>query len=116
VRTIFGRLPDLRPADAYAAADAVVLASTWEGFGNPTVESAIHRRPLAVARYPVVEELLSFGFRWFPIDDSRPLRRWLEAPDEELLEHNARVARTHFSTRRLTVQLDELLRTAGWRS
>ncbi|MGH8986380.1 MAG: glycosyltransferase, partial [Acidimicrobiia bacterium] len=43
-------------ADAYAAADAVVFPSSWEGFGNPVIESVIARRPLAAARYPVLEE------------------------------------------------------------
>ncbi|MCU1449510.1 MAG: hypothetical protein JWP02_1680 [Acidimicrobiales bacterium] len=113
VRTIHGN-PGLEPADVYAAADAVVLPSTWEGFGNPAIESAVHRRPLAIGEYPVAEELRAFGFDWFPVSDPGPLRAWLEHPDVEVLDVNHAVARRHFSLLRLRRQLRHLLGERGW--
>lgn len=112
-RTIHGN-PGLDPADLYAAADAVVLPSTWEGFGNPTIESAIHRRPLAIGDYPVAEELRAFGFQWFPAGDPAPLAKWLDQPDIDVLENNHAVARRHFSLLRLRRQLRHLLDERGW--
>jgi glycosyltransferase involved in cell wall biosynthesis len=109
------RLPaGLTMDDAYAASDAVVFPSTWEGFGAPVVEASLHRRALAVGDYPVAAELASFGLRWFPVDDPEPLRAFLADPDAALLDHNRAVALRHFSLDALTRQLAELLRVAGW--
>jgi len=113
VRTIHGN-PGLEPADVYAAADAVVLPSTWEGFGNPTIESAIHRKPLAIGEYPVAHELAAFGFRWFPVTDPDALGLFLSDPDQSLIDHNRAVARRHFSLDRLRLELRELLDRRGW--
>lgn len=101
-------------ADAYAASDAVLYPSTWEGFGNPPVEAAIHRRPVAVGPYPVADEVRAFGFEWLPVDDPAPLAAALEAPDDRMLDHNDRVAREHFSLERVQRDLTALLDDAGW--
>ena len=99
--------------DAYAAADVVVMASTWEGFGNPVLESVTHRRPLALHPYPVAREITDFGFTFFALDDERALREFLRAPDESLLERNRAIARQHFNLADLPRRLDELLQSAG---
>jgi glycosyltransferase involved in cell wall biosynthesis len=96
-------------ADAYAACDAVLLPSLWEGFGNPSVESATYRRPLAIGPYPVAAELKAFGFEWFDAADPAPLARWLERPDERLLTHNQHVAAQHFNLADLPDHLSRVL-------
>jgi len=98
-----------RMADAYASCDAVLFPSTWEGFGQPVLEAAVHRRPIAVGPFPVAEEIRAFGFRWFPTDDAAPLDAFLRAPDDALHDHNARVVREHFSLDRLRGDLAGLL-------
>ena len=56
-------------ADAYAACDAVLLPSRWEGFGQPLLEAAVHERPVLGADYPVAREL-------GPIDRERVRREF----------------------------------------
>jgi glycosyltransferase involved in cell wall biosynthesis len=101
-------------SDTYAAADAVVFPSTWEGFGNPPIEAALHRRAAAVSHYPVAEELREFGFEWFDPDDPVTLDRFLRAPDDTLLERNHAIAVEHFSFERMAADLRAVLDDAGW--
>ena len=113
--SVHRRIPGgLTMDDAYAACDAVVFPSTWEGFGAPLVEASLHRRPLVVGDYPVAAELAAFGFRWFPADDPTPLKAFLDHPDPDLLAANHDIARRHFSMDALTRQLAALLDSAGW--
>jgi glycosyltransferase involved in cell wall biosynthesis len=104
-------------AAAYAAADAVLYPSTWEGFGIPPLEAAVHRRPVVVGDYPVAAELRALGFRWLPADDAEPLRRALAEPAalDDDLAHNDALVRRHFSVAGLEAALAEILGRAGWR-
>jgi glycosyltransferase involved in cell wall biosynthesis len=104
----------LAMADAYAACDVVAMPSFWEGFGNPSVESAIFRRPLAIGPYPVADELISFGFRWFKLHESDGLAQYVARPDGALVDWNWGVARKHFSLTDLPETLGRLFERAGW--
>ncbi len=95
--------------DAYAGADLVVMPSTWEGFGNPVLESVTHRRALALHPYPVAREIIDFGFEFFDLDDVAGIEAFLRAPDDDLLASNLDVARRHFNLADLPARLSRLL-------
>jgi len=97
-------------ADVYAAADVVVLSSTWEGFGNSTIESVAYRKPLARYPYPVIAELERRGLRYFDLDAIEALEKFVERPDAELLDENLAVARQHFDLALLPGRLNRLVR------
>jgi glycosyltransferase involved in cell wall biosynthesis len=111
---VISRLPEgVGIHDAYAACDLVVMPSTWEGFGNPVLESVTHRRPLAVYPYPVLDEITAFGFRFFGLDDVGPIATFLDEPEEAMLERNVLIAREHFNVADLPARLAPLLETLG---
>jgi glycosyltransferase involved in cell wall biosynthesis len=109
VRVLRGLPEGFDVHDAYGASDVVVMPSTWEGFGNPVLESVTHRRALAVYPYPVLREIESFGFRFFALDDVDGVETFLKNPDAELVEHNVAIARAHFNVAQLPERLAPLL-------
>jgi glycosyltransferase involved in cell wall biosynthesis len=109
---VFGRAAPA--ADAYAAADVVVFPSTWEGFGNPVIESVIARRPLAARRYPVLDEILASGVHIFDVEQPAEVAAFLDTPDGAMLEENVELARREFSLRDLPGRLDAAFARHGW--
>jgi len=106
-----GRAP--RPADAYAAADLVVFPSTWEGFGNPVIESTAARRMLVVGQYPALDELVD-GLHVLRVHDVAPAADWIHHPRADVLEHNYVHARSRFSLEHLPARIEAALLGVGW--
>jgi glycosyltransferase involved in cell wall biosynthesis len=106
-------LGDATIHDAYAACDLVVMPSTWEGFGNPVLESVTHRRPLALLWYPVAIEIAAHGFSFFALDEVAKISEFLARPDETLLNANLEVARRDFNVEDLAPRLRIILDGLG---
>ena len=100
-------------ADVYAAADVVVLSSTWEGFGNAAIESVAFRRPLARSRYPVMEEIERHGLQYFDLDAVGAIEKFVDHPDDDLLDDNLAAARPVYDLRLLPGVVAGLLDGVG---
>lgn len=100
-------------SDLYAASDLVLFPSLWEGFGNPPIEAALHRRPAVVGHYPVATELRELGFHWFDPDDTDTIAQALKQPPIDLLDTNQRIARDHLSTERMGDEVKRLFDNTG---
>ena len=101
-------------ADAYAAADLVVFPSTWEGFGNPVIESIAHRRPIVVGNYPVLDEIRAFGVELLSVDDPARAHEWLRAPRLDVLERNVELVAPYCSLADLPQRLGTAFTDQGW--
>jgi glycosyltransferase involved in cell wall biosynthesis len=103
-----------RPEDAYAAADVVVFPSSWEGFGNPVIEATIAGKPIAVAHYPVLDELVDLGLQVMSIDNPASIANFLQAPDSRIADANRACLRAHFDLKDLPSRLHAALASVGW--
>jgi glycosyltransferase involved in cell wall biosynthesis len=105
--------------DAYAAADVVVLPSTWEGFGNPTIESIVAGRPLAAFPYPVLAEIRATGVRFFSTTEAAAVARFLREPSNVQARYhrvNRHRASLSYSLDALPADLEIVFRHFGWTS
>jgi glycosyltransferase involved in cell wall biosynthesis len=103
--------------DAYAAADMVVFPSTWEGFGNPVVESIACRRACAAYPYPVLAEIVASGIRVFSTERPETIVKFLaEAAQvrERYFDVNMHRAAISFAIADLPAAIDDAFATHGW--
>jgi len=102
---------------AYAAADLVVFPSTWEGFGNPVVESIAYRRACVAYPYPVLAEIVAAGVRVFSTQQPETVAKFLAEPTavrERYFDANSSRARLSYSITDLPAAIDEAFAGYGW--
>lgn len=101
--------------DLYIRSDIVTFPNSREGFGNPVLESVLHRKPLLVADYPALKELRAFGFQFLALDRHAVERtiKLLDRPQlmQEMLDRNFEIGRKYFSMDVMRRQIEELVFT-----
>jgi glycosyltransferase involved in cell wall biosynthesis len=103
--------------DAYAAGDLVVFPSTWEGFGNPVIESIAARRACATYPYPVLAEILATGVRTFSTERVEAVAKFLAEPletRERAHDVNLQRAQLSYDIAELPDAIDETFIRHGW--
>jgi len=104
----------------YPSADIITLPSDYEGFGNPVIESAMYKKPLFVNKYPILNEILDFGFK-FIVMNKKVTSKILNEVHREIVdrdytkkitEHNFKIANKYFSLNILKKELKLLIKKA----
>ena len=90
----------------------VVDADT--GFGNPVIESLIADRPVAVAWYPVLDELVDLGLQLFSVVDPARVAEFLADPHPSVAQVNAPCLEEHFDLHDLPGRIASAFATVGW--
>jgi glycosyltransferase involved in cell wall biosynthesis len=103
--------------NAYAAGDLVVFPSTWEGFGNPVIESIAARRACAAYPYPVLAEITATGVRTFSTERVEAVVKFLAEPldvRERAYDVNLQRARLSYDVGELPAAIDDAFVQHGW--
>ena len=104
----------------YPPADIITLPSDYEGFGNPVIESAMYKKPLVVNKYPILNEILDFGFKFIVMNKKvtskilNEVHRAIVDRDhtKKITEHNFKIAYKYFSLNLLKKELKLLIKKA----
>ena len=102
-------------ADMYAAADVVLLPSTWEGWGLPVVEGAAAGRLIVAGPYPVLDEIRAAGVEVYDPADVDEVAQLL-ADDQahaDVVDANRAVVRERFDLAALPGELEQLAQRAA---
>lgn len=108
VTTLTGRATN--PTDMYAAADAVLLPSTWEGWGNPVTEAAYLNIPVLTGHWPALDDMRTLGVHDIPITHADAAHQLLDAINTHPGHHTHHL-HDRLSTRTLDQALTQLLST-----
>jgi len=91
--------------DIYNMCDVVIFPSHNEGFGNPIIESVLYKKVLVTNAYPVLKEVLEYGFDFIVLNDNadqKAIIRLNELLDntyllEKMHKLNYAIVKKHFS-------------------
>ncbi len=104
--------------DIYPFADFITYPSLYEGFGNAFLEAIYFKKPMLINRYAIfVKDIEPQGFDLVVMDGFltkkivQQVKSVLESPSrcKDMVDHNYKVARRHYSYALLKSKLNNLL-------